>query len=380
MEETEYRGWGRWLQSRFILGTARKIYLVIASLSLLAAILAVAAVVVFQLWALKPASQVPVPEARAPQPVAMDVSTVSRSLLPPKNTRFVPAPITGPLDQNNVVGYFEADTPNGLAAFPNDFDIFGGPDASQFERVPVTVRYPTRSVVRAGLKPSAALLATINAAVSGSAQVQRSFTLNVVARDRFGNTTQPTAVTFSLLFGAAPLSTRGQGTVQMSGLEILARAIALHLDPAKTPTYFDQYRRALSVPGQCGVSGDNADFLRGFGSAFNNLKSQLTVSNIEPFYTGVCAAWEEGVSKESSAQQAADAVRNEAISKNMAARAAHAIEEMGLSVSKHIALYIVASAIMAFLFISLFLAFLAIENHSDALRRAVEAIADRKKD
>ncbi|MDE2184965.1 MAG: hypothetical protein KGJ78_18275 [Alphaproteobacteria bacterium] len=378
--EQEYTGWGRWLQSKFVLGTARRIYLVIAAFSLLVAILAAAAVVIFQLWALKPAPEVPVPEARTPQPVSMDVSTVSRSLLPPTNVRFVPKPITGPLDQTDVVGYFDADTPNGLAAFPNDFDIFGGPDAAQFERVSVTVRYPTRIVVRAGLKPSAALLATINQAVSGGTSVQPRYTVNVVARDRFGNTTRPTAVSFSLAFGGAPTASQGAGTVQMSDLQVLARAIALHLDPAKTPTYFDQYRQALRVPGQCGTQDDNADFLRGFKASFNALESQLTLSTIEPFYAGVCAAWEEGASKELAARQASETARSEAMAKNMTLQAAHEVEELGLSVSKHIALYIVGSAIMAFLFISLFLAFLAIENHSDALRRAVEAIADRKRD
>lgn len=380
MEETEYKGWGRWLQSKFVLGTARKIYLVIASLSLLVAILAAAAVLVFQLWALKPAPEVPVPEARTPQPVSMDVSTVSRSLLPPTNVHFVPKPITGPLDQTDVVGYFDADTPNGLAAFPNDFDIFGGPDAAQFERVSVTVRYPTRVVVRAGLKPSAALLATINQAVSGTASIQPRYTVNVVARDRFGNTTRPTTVSFSLAFGATPTAPQGAGTVQLSDLQVLARAIALHIDPAKTPTYFDQYRRALRVPGQCGTSDDNADFLRGFKASFNALESQLTLSNIEPFYAGVCAAWEEGASKEIAARQASDGARSEAMAKNVAAKLASSVEKAGVNVAKYTALYVVISAVSAFLFISLFLAFLAIENHSDALRQAVDAIANRKRD
>jgi hypothetical protein len=377
--EQEYTGWGRWLQSRFVLGTARKIYLVIASFSLLVAILAAAAVVILQLWALKPASQVPVPEARTPQPVSMDVSTVSRSLLPPTNVRFIPKPITGPLDQSDIVGYFEADTPNGLAAYPNDFDIFGGPDAAQFERVRVIVSYPRGTVDRAGLRPSAALLGTINQAISGGASVQAHYTVNVVARDRFGNTTRSTAVTFSLIFGASP-APQGAGTVQMSDLQVLARAIALHLDPAKTPVYFDQYRRVLRVPGQCGVPDDNADFMRGFRASYNALKAQLTLSNIEPFYAGVCAAWEEGASKELAARQASDAARADAMVKNVAARFVSSGVKAGVNAAKYMALYVVVSAVMAFLFISLFLAFLAIENHSDALREAVQAIAERKRE
>jgi len=380
MEEKEFTGWGRWLQSKFVLGTARKIYLVIASLSLLVAILAAAAALLFQVLALKPAPSMTVPEARTPQPVAMDVSTVSRSLQPPTNVRFVPTPITGPLDQNDVVGYFDADTPNGLAAFPDDFDIFGGPDANQFERASVTVRFPTRTVVRAGLKPSATLLATINQALSGSASLKQSFTLNVVARDRFNNTTQSTPVTFSLALGASSTAPQGQGTVQMSDLQVLARAIALHLDPAKTPTYFDQYSRALRVPGECGASNDDSDFIRGFRAAYDNLQSELTTSNIDAFYAGVCAAWKEGVSRELSARQAADAERLSALNKNAEAFAENVAEKLSLNARKYLALSVVVSAVSAFLFISLFLAFLAIENHSDALRQAVQALADRRKD
>jgi hypothetical protein len=379
MEEKEYTGLGRWLQSKFVLGTARKIYLVIASLSLLVAILAAIAVLLFQLWAFKPASEVAVPEARAPQPVSLDATTVAQSLVPPKNIRLVVHPITAPLGANDIVGYFEADTPNGLASFPNDFDIFGGPDAAQFERAPVNVQYGLRTALRAGLRPSATLMATLNQAFSGSsAQQQKSFSVTVVARDRFGNATRPTSISFTIAYGPAPETP--QGAVQVTDLQQIARAIALHLDPSRTPVYFDQYRHALRVPRECGAADNNADFIRGFGQAFNQLKPQLSLSNIEPFYAGVCAAWTEGVAKETANQQTADSARNEAMAKNMAARATDAISKMGVNGAKYTALSVVIGAISAFLFISLFLAFLAIENHSDALRQAVQALADRKRD
>jgi hypothetical protein len=380
MEQDASRGMGRWLQSRFVLGTARKIYLVLACLSLVIAMLALVVALVLQFWGFIPRSHVPIPDARAPQPVAMDTTTVAKSLTPPTNLRFVARRITGPLDAGDFVGYLEADTPNGLAAFPNDFDIFGGPDAGQFERTAVSVRYPTRVVLRAGLRPSAALLAKINQELETPGQMQSSYSVIVIARDRFGNVTKPTTLNFALAFGVAPTNAGEAGTDEVSELQRLARTIALHLDPAKTPVYFDQYRRALRVPRECGTTDDNADFIQGFRSAYDTLTPRLTTDNIDAFYAGVCAAWEEGASKEAAAQLASDTARNEAMAKEMASRATHALGQAGISIVKNTSYGIVVSAVMAFLFISLFLAFLAIENHSDALRQAVQALADRTKD
>jgi hypothetical protein len=376
MDISESKGWGRWLQSRFVLGTARKIYLVIASISLLIAILAFAAALIIQLWSFKPLHQVPVPEARMPQPVSMDSSKVAESLMPPKNVRFEVHRIANPLDANDVVGYFNADTPNGLAAYPNDFDLFGGVDAAQFERVPVNVRFPDKVVVRAGLRPTSALLAEINSAITAATGDQRkTFTLNVVSRDRFGNTSNPAPISFTLVYGGSQTDSSAETSTDM---QQLARNIAVHLDPARTTTYFDQYRRAMRIPSDCGTIETNQDFVRGFGKAFDELKTKLNVSNIAAFYAGVCTAWREGVSDEEGKQQTAENSRNDSIAKNMTEATKDEISKVGLSGAKYTALTIVGSAICAFLFISLFLAFLAMENHSEALKQAVQAIAGKK--
>jgi len=373
--DTEANSGFRWLQSKFVLSTARRVYLIVACFSLLAAILALISVLLFQLLSYAPAPEVPVPEARAPHAVAMDSSTVARSLAAPTNLRFVSLQITPPLGPNDVVGYFDADTPSGLAAFPEDFDIFGGTDAADFERAPVNVRFDYGTITRAGLKPSQDLLNKINQRIP----VKPSFSVLVVARDRFGNVTKPQKVEFSLaLEGARPAASPPRE--EMTDLQILAREIALRLDPNKTPVYFQEYDRAQRVPEHCGASPENADFVRGFADAFHVLKAKLNTGNILAFYAGVCAAWQEGVKKEQSEQQASDSARGEALAESMAAKSAYEMRKLSFAVMKHASLYAFFSALTVFLFISLFLAFLAIENHSDALRQAVQALAAQKRE
>ena len=61
---------------------------------------------------------------------------VKRHLNPPKNIRLVVTTdiITSPIMTGDVIGYFEADTPNKLG-YPEGISILGGKDADFFERV-----------------------------------------------------------------------------------------------------------------------------------------------------------------------------------------------------------------------------------------------------
>ncbi len=378
------KGLARWFQSKFILEVARRIFLAIASVSLLVAVFGLVVALVYELLSFRSAPQVPVPAAYAPQPIAMASGTVAQHLLPPRNLRFVvtPAVIDAPLSADQAVGYFNADTQNGIAPFPNDFDILGGPDAASFARVPLTVRYDGRVVSRAGLRPTETLRNEINASLKGLAQDRRrTFHLTVVAHDRLGTVSRPTTVAFTLVYGPASAAPPAGGTTtRLTDLQRLARAIALRLDPARTPVYFDAYTRALREPASCGTQDYNTDFVAGYRRAFEQLKGQLSASNMTAFYAGVCAAWEEGVAAENASEEAAAAARNGAEAKNAAAREAFAVERMGTQTVKYVALSVVVSAVTAFLLVAFLLAFLAIEKHSDALRQAVQTLADRERD
>jgi len=196
----------RWFETEFILSIARRIYLVVAGISLLGVIVALGLALLFELGTWRSASEVSVPSEYVEHPLAMDASDIQTSLSPPRNPVFVvmqpyvQIPATG----QEELGYFNADTPNGLAAFPNDFDIIGGRDADLFDRAPTTVS----GVVRAGLRPSAQFLEQMNHEPGARARAEgREYTIQIVARDRFGNRSPPASVSFRIGYGpplAAP--------------------------------------------------------------------------------------------------------------------------------------------------------------------------------
>lgn len=352
---------GRWFQSKFVLSTARKIYLFIAVISLLTIIFGLVAVAILE-----------IPDLRSPPkaeigPVTVNTEAVAKSLQPPGNVRFIAAPpeINQPLAFGEAVGYFDADTQNGLAPFPNDFDILGGKDAALFDRIPVDVRFPDRTVRRAGLRPNSALLDEINKTLASSIQGKRqTFTLRVIARDRFGAISPPQDISFTLTYGYA--SEQASPESQMTELQKLARDIALLVDPEKSPAYFDAYNQAMKEPSVCGASVDNLDFVLGYANAFAELKPQLRNSNIESFYAGVCIAWGQGVASVNAERSALAAKRTDLAAQKITAK-----------VIQGIVLYVVGGAVSTFLMISLFLAFLAMENHAEALRQVAQRLADQ---
>lgn len=379
---TKRTGIRRWFQSDFVLSAAQKLYLLIAGLSLIAAVIGLAAVGVLELSTWRAAQQVPVPPPYVGKAASVNVDSVRAHLLPPQNIRFVVTrkflgtPVTG----DEVLGFFEADTANGLAQFPNDFDILGGTDAERFDRTQVAVRYMSkdgfvRIVARAGLKPAKALVDELNAAASAlHSSQQKTYALSVVARDRVGNRSSPVNVTFTVTYGSAASA---PATEQPTDLEQIARDIALIIDPQKTPLYFDAYNRALRIPEECGTTKDNAGFSTEYGNTFRQLKGHLNASNIEGFYAGLCAAWKDAVLREAAEHERADVARFAAIRQNENARAMLTLEKFATVLGQSAALWFVKQALTIFLFVSVVLAFLAIERHVSRLREAVDTIADK---
>jgi hypothetical protein len=368
----------RWFETEFILSIARRIYLVVAGISLLAVIVALGLAFLFELGTWRSAPEVPMPAEYVEHPLTMDASDVQTSLSPPRNLEFVVLQpyVQTPATGQEELGYFNAETPNGLAAFPNDFDIIGGRDADLFDRAPIAVS----GVARAGLRPSAQFLEQMNREPgTGTHGGGRQYSIQIVARDRFGNRSPPASVSFGIGYGP-PLAAPVPEDAHESDLEHLARDIAVLVDPAKTPAYFDAYKQALDEPGRCGSASDNENFVSQYRTMFDRLRKRLHASNIGAFYAGVCSSWSNAVARAAQERDAAESARGQAMQRNAEARIALMLQNAGLSIGKGVALWAAGAALVVFLFITLFLAFLAIESHSNALRNAVELLAGKDND
>ena len=365
---TAARRIGHWIQSNFILATARTIYLWVAALSLAAVVIGLIVAAFFEFGALAPASQASLPDLYTPQAGDIRLDTVDAKLSPPRDVRFIStsSPIVSPMSGGEVLGYFTADSPNDLAQFPDDFDILGGKDADLFDRIVVHTPQP-----RAGLRPTQQFVDMINKALPNLKKLQsRTFSVRVVAHDKYGNRTPPTNISFSLSYGPAPIVSRKTqpSAPQTSDIQQLARDIALQLDPNRTPAYFDAYSRALRVPEQCGGNADDQVFVTDFRVAFQHARNRLNSQNIEAFYAGVCDAWRLVLGKIATSESE----RARVAQLNATARAEASLRKFGAIIGRNATLMFVLAALLGFMIISLFLAFLAMEGHSRAVRDAVE--------
>lgn len=358
------------LQSGVVLPAARTILLIKACLCFLVVIGALCAAAFFEWLVIRPAPEVTVPAPYTlPQAAAIDMALVDLRFAPPKNIRFEAntAAIDQPLTDRDVLGQFAADTPNGMAKAPDDFTVVGGKDAALFSRFSY------------GLIATPVLRDKINDALPKLTKPERLVaTIQVVARDAYGNASQPTDVTVNVTYGSAPAALAAAkpaqaAAPQVTDLQRIARAIALIADPDKSPRYFDEYVRATSLPDHC-AAGQTDAFVRNYASAFDREQKKITAQNVEAFYYGVCAAWERVVATETAARASVEAARVQAFARNEAARRETAFEAIGAWAARNVALIVTAAAVGAFLLAALLLAFLAMENHSKALREAVQAL------
>jgi hypothetical protein len=388
------RNWLLRLQSAFVLPLARTLYLSVALLSLIVGLGATAVL----LWAFLTGSGQPTLQrepppyqgsAVAPPAVArtLDLDTVRRHVGPPTDIRFVitSGPFSAPPPVGEPLGYFVAESPNGVADHPDGVSVLGGPDAGLLERI----QHPGTG--RTGLAANQRFVERMREDLAGITAPQRkSYGVRVIARDRFAIASEATDVTFELELvppTAAPASPSAPPvTVQATALQGIAGDIARTLQPEVNPEQFRLYNRALQVPGECQAADDDGDFLTGFRDAFNELKPRLSAANVEALYSGVCAAWADVRAREEQALAAADAAEDAAYrraedareavrQRNQAALEAHERRVFQAKAAGGVALLVIGGALSAFLSVSLVLAFLAIEGHSRAVRTAVEAIA-----
>jgi hypothetical protein len=372
----KFMQWANMLQGEIVLPTARTIYLAIASISLVAAVLGLLVALLMQLLTVGSAPRQRVPEVNTNAAVSIDVGAVSARLMPPKNIRFVVS--AGTLHERPtagaMLGYFDADTANGLPNYPDDFSIIGGADAELFDRVAISIP----GGHRAGLAPTAGLAARIDANPKSFSQTTTHvFHLKVIARDAYGNSAA-SDVAVSIVTGPAPTSSEAPAppppVEQVTDLQRLASEIASKADSTHGVAFFDIYKRAQRVPSDCGAD-ENQLFLGEYRRAFEGTKSLIQIGNTEGLFAGVCDAWRSALSKRAQEIAQQEAERQTVIARNMEAELKHALLVTGRKGIRNIALSLVGSALVAFITICLFLAFLAMENHTKAVREAIEAIA-----
>jgi hypothetical protein len=377
----------RWvdrLQGDLVLPTARTLYLAGAFGALGAVMLGLLAAIWFQFASLRPMPSVPAAPPPISGPVVMDLTAIDARLAPPSNVRFVldREIVTDTLNAGELLGHFEADTPNGLDAPPDDFQLIGGRDDALFETTAAQVR-ASGGGERQGtvLRASPELAARINAARVGlAASTALTFQIRVVAGDRHGDTAPPQLIAVNLTIGppgtpppapvAAPVQTV---TAADTPLTRLAREIALIVDPARTATYFEAFDRASAEPATCGA--DEASFVPQYRLAFDRERPRLKASNIEAFYSGLCDAWSVTQAQRQQVQDQAQMAWAARATQAQAAQIETAAKKAISRTLRNLALLFVAGALLTFMTISVLLAFMAIEGHSQAVRQVVELLA-----
>ena len=377
---------GHWLdgiQSRLVLPTARTLYLAGAILSVLAALIGLLVALFFQLSAWQTASEKPLPEQVSEQPGAITYTRLDQRLSPPTNIRFVAnaALLPAPLQETDVLGHLEADTPNGMAAYPGAFEIIGGKDAELFSEGDDSFS-PKGTVLR----PKPAMVSQINGLVPKlHTAAERSFNLKILARDVFGNRTPPTDLVVTLGYGPSPvnlpniplLTPAQEAAPGPDKLKEIAAELAKFADPSRsTPAYYDGYDYAMREPVRCGAEGDE-QFITNYRLALDHARPHLGKAQLNPFYIGLCEAWTEAGKQASDAARASAVARAQVMSENAIGQASAAANRLVAITLRNAALLFVCGAIVAFMTIALFLAFLAMEGHSSAVRQAIELLATR---
>ena len=371
----------RRVQSDLVLRTARGFYLIVACISLGLILLGVIVAVIAHATTYRFTLDQPVPEVRPPQAEAIALEDVAARLSAPHNLRFVQDPpvIDFVISAGQPLGYFEADTPNGLPSYPNDFELVGGEHAGFFS----FDRHPGNR--RSGLRATAALAEHINGHRANlTTTAAQQLNIQVVARDSAGQRTQPTDITVSLLIGppgsAPPEPAPTQAPADApTPLQALAREVALAIDPNQTDVYFDVLRRALQTPRRCGAR-DSDEFVTQYRRGFEHVRGALNANNVDLFFRGVCDAWTNAIARGEARYNEEQAAANAIAQRNLERRMELEGQKILARTVRNISLGVVGSALLAFLTVALFLAFLAMEGHSKALRDAVEAIAGKPRD
>jgi len=385
--------WFHRIQSLYVLPLARGMYLLIALVSLLVVVGgSIYALYLQAVIASQPSSvPIPPPYQESGSPVAataqtLDIGLVGSRLEPPTNIRLNvrAGTITAPLRRDEVIGYFQADTKNNLATSSEAISILGGKDADFFERV-----YDAQSKA-IGLKGTALLEKLIADELFDIKEpTSRNFEIRIVARDRFLMLSEPTNISFTLNFGPKVVAASEpmiESKPELTELQKIAADIASLIEPSEEDsTYSKAYYTATKVPERCNVSDRDQRFISNYRRAFDQIRPRLNATNVEAFYSGLCDAWKDVLMRESAERERverlqgatrrqAEDVRASAQAQNYNLQRQHEITVMQAKANTWLTMTVVGSALAIFLSISLILAFLAIENHSRAVRTAIESL------
>ena len=373
----------------YVLSFARGVYLLIAIASLVVMIGGTAFIIYLQAMMFKQPSEIPIPPPY--QRMSYVAHTINHAIIagrlaPPKDIRFVVTTdvITALPNQNVILGYFTANTKNNLASFPDGISIIGGKDSELFEKALDSKND------KIGLKAKAALTNEITELLRDiKARKDRIFEIRVAARDQYGIISPATDIRFVLTFGPAldsRLDSKSESQPEITELQKVAGDIAKVIEPTVNPAYVSAYRTALGIPRKCGTHDSDQVFITNYRQSLEKVRSQLTSTNIVSFYVGLCEAWEDALQRESERESAerehAEKRREHAQEHNrrMLQRHEYDIHQARESISR--TLTIIGSAVATFLSISIILAFMALENHSRAIREAMESmvrISEEKK-
>jgi len=368
-----------------LLRIARITYVVAATACIMVSLLGLVAALYFQFVMTKGPSLVSVPPISQPTLPNISTDAIDNRLKPPTNLRvtITRASINTPLVQGDILGNFRADTFNGLAHFPEDVEILGGKDSDLFDRKD----NGTQGTV---LIPTVKFIEQVNSALrEGLPQQNYDFALVAVARDTYGVPSQVTDLKFSLAYGrpvTAPTiaATSRQADTptasrKMSDLARIAQDIALIAGSEGSTIYQSTYDRALREPDNCGTSEGNLDFVANYRRLFDHARPKLTATNLPAFYDGVCDSWRRAISEQASARANAEAAQYAAMNANRSAEFRYQTEAAAAWVARNITLIVVGSAFGTFLTICFLLAFLAMENHSNAMRNALVSLSESRR-
>jgi len=328
-------------------------------------------------------NHVPVPpEARATA-LAIGPAAVDERLKHPSNVRVsVTHPVVDEaLKHQDILGYLQADTANGLAPFPDGIDILGGRDSDMFDR-------RDGGAQGTALVPTQALIDQVRATLaSDPVQSRHEFALVIVARDSYGIPSVVSNAGFALTYARAstsanpPSQPASTATHPMSELERLARDIALAVVGQEgSPAYQSIFDRALREPVICGTSQDDSEFVGTYRSIFDHARTQITTTNLPAFFDGICDEWRRATAERARILRDAEAAHRAATLANARAAYRYDLESASAWAARNVTLVVVGGALGVFTMMCLVLAFLALENHSNAMREALAVIAQLRRE
>jgi hypothetical protein len=368
------------VQSLWLLPAARRLYILGALGAVAFAVFALLIALVFQFLTFGSAPQARVPDSGQITVKPIDPTNLNALFEGPQRVRIDGVAVKRPVTEGAIVARLAADTPFGMARFPEGYVMVGGANQALFSEDDDPDN-AGGTVLRARGK----LPAILNSLPEG-ARTSPSAHVRILAKDANGNLAQPAMIRFRIPFdiaetpGAQPHSTETvEDASAPEALQATVAGLARLAGTPGSPEYFDAYDYAKAEPQRCEAKDDVA-FFAAYVGAFAHLRDRLTKDNVQTFYHGLCEAWSGQLQAARLEAQQQDQARAAVVAKNVAAEMASSVWKGWARTVRDAALAFAIVCICFFMTVALFLAFLAIEGHSNAMRIAVEALARQRRD